>query len=126
MMYVTVSGEVPEHAVVSKKTGLVFEKGLIDKHLQLSSTCPITGSEISADDFIEVKCKSNFKDQATIFIFHNCWLKYLANKVVKPRQISATSIPGLLSMLQVVMYSYLFICLLLLVLSPLILLLHTE
>ena len=59
-----VSGEVPEHGVVSKQSGLLFEKRLIEKHLQLNSTCPILGTEMSVDDLVEVKgldvcdCKS--------------------------------------------------------------------
>ena len=50
-----VSGEVPQDAVVSKKTGHLYEKSLIMKYVGLDGKCPITGSDISEDDFVSVK-----------------------------------------------------------------------
>lgn len=74
-MFCAISGTVPEQPVVSK-TGLVFEKRLIDKYVQETNKCPITGEPMSQEDLLIVK----------------------SNKAVKPRTTPATSIPGLLSL----------------------------
>ena len=50
-----VSGEVPQEGVISKKSGLIFEKRLIEKHLETSSSCPVTRDELSLDDLISIK-----------------------------------------------------------------------
>ena len=50
-----VSGEVPTQGVISKKTGLLFEKRLIEKHLEYTKTCPVTNQEMQLDDLIEIK-----------------------------------------------------------------------
>ena len=73
-----VSGEVPQEPVVSRKTGHVFEKRLIEKHLASSDKCPITGEDLSVDDLIAVK----------------------AHRTVAPRDLTATSIPGILALFQ--------------------------
>ncbi|KAJ1963130.1 hypothetical protein IWQ62_003312 [Dispira parvispora] len=78
-MLCAISGEVPEVPVVSTKTGHVFEKRLILKHLEQHDTCPITGSELSVDDLVEVKSEPS---------------------VTKPRPPTLTSIPSLLSVFQ--------------------------
>lgn len=58
------------------KNGDIFEKRLIVKHIEVNGTCPITNEAMTLDDLIPVR---------------------LANSnAVKPRQLSATSIPGLL------------------------------
>ena len=54
-MFDVVSGEVPTQGVISKKTGLLFEKRLIEKHLEYSKTCPVTNQEMQLDDLIEIK-----------------------------------------------------------------------
>ncbi|KAL8272323.1 hypothetical protein Esti_003734 [Eimeria stiedai] len=73
-----VTGEVPEEAVFCPKTGLLYEKRLILKHISASGCCPVTGIHIQAQDLIDVK----------------------TNPTIKPRPLSASSIPGLLSCLQ--------------------------
>lgn len=73
-----ISGQPPEEPVFSPKTGHVYEKRLIEKLLESSGKCPLTKEEITKDDFVDMK----------------------ANKAVRPRPASATSIPGMLSLLQ--------------------------
>lgn len=73
-----VTGHPPEEPVFSPKTGHVYEKRIIMKHVESSGKCPVTKEELSKDDLVEVK----------------------ANKAVRPRPASATSIPGMLSLLQ--------------------------
>ncbi|RWW27769.1 hypothetical protein GW17_00007788, partial [Ensete ventricosum] len=73
-----VSGEVPEEPVVSKKSGLLFERRLIEHHITSHGKCPVTKEDLTTDDLVLVK----------------------TNKVVKPRPLQAASIPGLLGMFQ--------------------------
>lgn len=73
-----ISGTAPEEPVFSPKTGHVYERRLITKHLESMGKCPVTKEEMSADDLVDMKI----------------------NKAVKPRPASATSIPGMLSLLQ--------------------------
>ncbi|CAD8096354.1 unnamed protein product [Paramecium sonneborni] len=72
------SGELIETPVISKVSGHIYEKRLIEKHIESTGTCPITGRPLNQDDLIEVKVA----------------------KVQKPRPVTATSIPSLLSLLQ--------------------------
>lgn len=73
-----VSGHAPEEPVFSPKTGHVYEKRLIMKHVESTGSCPVTKEAITQDDLVPMK----------------------ANKAVRPRPASATSIPGMLSLLQ--------------------------
>lgn len=74
----TVSGTVPEEPVVSKKSGLLFERRLIEKVVQDTGRCPITDEALEKDDLVVVS----------------------TGHTIKPRPTPATSIPGLLSLLQ--------------------------
>lgn len=73
-----ISGHAPEEPVFSPKTGYVYEKRLIIKHIESVGKCPVTKDELSKDDIVDLK----------------------ANKAVRPRPASATSVPGMLSLLQ--------------------------
>jgi hypothetical protein len=75
-MFCAISGNVPEEPVVSKKSGHVFERRLIDKYVAETGRCPVTQSELSADDLLPLA----------------------SNKTVKPRTAPATSVPGLLGL----------------------------
>jgi len=78
-MICSISGETPEEPVVSKKTGHVFEKRVIEKYLRENDgKDPITHEAMSSEDLLALK----------------------VNKVVKPRPPTATSIPGLLHTFQ--------------------------
>ncbi|XP_060179085.1 pre-mRNA-processing factor 19-like [Lycium barbarum] len=78
-MNCSISGEVPEDPVVSKKSGLLFEKRLIERHISDYGKCPVTGEPLTTDDIIPVK----------------------TGKIVKPRPVQAASIPGMLGMFQI-------------------------
>ncbi|KAH8582305.1 PRP19 non-snRNP sliceosome component required for DNA repair [Cryptosporidium sp. chipmunk genotype I] len=73
----SISGTTPENPVISK-TGYVFEKRLIEEYIRCNNSCPITKSELSLDDLIQVKSTSS----------------------LKPRLIKNTSIPGILDSLR--------------------------
>ncbi|KAK4405958.1 Pre-processing factor 19 [Sesamum angolense] len=78
-MNCSISGEVPEEPVVSKSSGLLFEKRLIERHISDYGKCPITGEPLTMDDIVPVK----------------------TGKIVKPRPVQAASIPGMLGMFQI-------------------------
>ncbi|KAG9445748.1 hypothetical protein H6P81_011876 [Aristolochia fimbriata] len=77
-MICAISGEAPEDPVVSKKSGLLYERRLVERHIADYGKCPVTGEPLSMDDIVAVK----------------------TNKAVKPRPLQAASIPGLLGMFQ--------------------------
>jgi len=78
-MICAISGETPEEPVVSKKSGHIFEKRVIEKYLRENDgKDPITHEAMSSEDLLPVK----------------------VNKAVKPRPPTATSIPGLLHTFQ--------------------------
>lgn len=78
MVLCSISGQPPVTAVVSTKSGHVFEKSLIEKHLQVTGTCPITKEDLSVADLLPLQ----------------------GNSAVKPRPPSATSVPGLIQLFQ--------------------------
>ncbi|KAL5542356.1 hypothetical protein UlMin_010066 [Ulmus minor] len=77
-MNCAISGEVPEEPIVSKKSGLLFEKRLIERHISDYGKCPITGEPLTMDDIVPIK----------------------TGKIVRPRPVQAASIPGMLGMFQ--------------------------
>ncbi|KAJ3035681.1 hypothetical protein HDV00_003568 [Rhizophlyctis rosea] len=77
-MFCSLSGEPPEQPVVSTKSGALFERRLITKYIADNGRDPVNGEALTTDDLIEVK----------------------ANKIVKPRPPTASSVPTLLMSLQ--------------------------
>ncbi|MEW5314056.1 MAG: hypothetical protein WDW38_005580 [Sanguina aurantia] len=75
-MFCAISGSVPEHPVVSVKSGLLFEKTLVEKYVRETGVCPITKETLGSDDLLPLK----------------------TNKAVKPRTAASTSIPGMLGL----------------------------
>ncbi|XP_011013445.1 PREDICTED: pre-mRNA-processing factor 19-like [Populus euphratica] len=77
-MHCSISGEVPGEPVVSKRSGLLYEKRLIERHVSEYGKCPITGEPLTMDDVVPVE----------------------TGKIVKPRTVQTASIPGMLGMFQ--------------------------
>ncbi|CAM6129516.1 unnamed protein product [Calypogeia fissa] len=77
-MFCAISGVAPEDPVISRKSGLLYERRLIEKHLMEHGTEIITGEPLSAEDLITVK----------------------TSKAVKPRPLQAASIPSMLGLFQ--------------------------
>jgi pre-mRNA-processing factor 19 len=73
-----ISGTTPEEPVVSSRTGQVYEKRLIEKYIEANGKEPGTNEILEVKDLIAVK----------------------VNKSVKPRPITATSIPSMLQLFQ--------------------------
>eukprot|EP01017_Pseudomicrothorax_dubius_P013252 TRINITY_DN1576_c0_g1_i2.p1 TRINITY_DN1576_c0_g1~~TRINITY_DN1576_c0_g1_i2.p1 ORF type:complete len:258 (+),score=58.48 TRINITY_DN1576_c0_g1_i2:166-939(+) len=78
LLHCAISGEALEVPVASRRSGHVFEKRVITKHIEATGKCPITGQDLSLDDLIPLQI----------------------NKTVKPRPPNAAGVPGLLSLLQ--------------------------
>ena len=58
------SGQPLKHAVISTKSGHVFEKAIIERHLNDTGQCPITGAEMSASaDLVEVQVAASSQAQ---------------------------------------------------------------
>ncbi|CAG8579554.1 3908_t:CDS:2 [Acaulospora morrowiae] len=74
-----VSGEPPQEPVISKKSGHIYEKRLIEKYIADYGKDPVSGEEINEGDLLEVKASP---------------------KTVKPRPPTLTSIPSLLAVFQ--------------------------
>ncbi|EOO02876.1 putative cell cycle control protein [Phaeoacremonium minimum UCRPA7] len=77
-MLCAISGEAPQEPVVSKKTGTVFEKRLIEKYIEENGKDPVTGDELDLEDLLPLK----------------------SSRIVYPRPPTLTSIPALLSTFQ--------------------------
>ncbi|KAL7749206.1 hypothetical protein RI367_005358 [Sorochytrium milnesiophthora] len=78
-MFCSLSGEACVTPVVAK-SGYVYEKRLIEKHLEENGTDPVTGDSLSEDDLVLVKSAPDAP----------------SSKFVSPRLTSHTSIPSLL------------------------------
>lgn len=78
MSVCSISGEVPREPVVSVKSGHIFEKSLVEKHIKQTGRCPVTDEELNIEDLIAVK----------------------TSKSIHPRSPQTTSIPGLLATFQ--------------------------
>eukprot|EP00744_Colponema_vietnamica_P007814 GILI01011195.1.p1 GENE.GILI01011195.1~~GILI01011195.1.p1 ORF type:complete len:515 (-),score=148.05 GILI01011195.1:117-1661(-) len=74
----SISGSVCEEPVASKSSGHIYEKRLVEKHIQATGQCPITQQPLSVDDLVRLQVSKN----------------------VKPRPVAATSIPGMLQLFQ--------------------------
>lgn len=75
----SLSNEVPEHPVISPRSGHVFERRLIEKYLAENGTDPIDQQPLAPEELIELK----------------------TSPFVRPKPPSATSIPAILKTLQV-------------------------
>ncbi|KAI1174129.1 WD40-repeat-containing domain protein [Nemania sp. FL0916] len=77
-MLCAISGEAPQEPVVSKLSGSVFEKRLIEKYIEENGKDPVSGQDLTLEDLLPIKTA----------------------RVVRPRPPTLTSIPALLSTFQ--------------------------
>ncbi|KAK9791888.1 putative WD40-repeat-containing domain protein [Seiridium cardinale] len=77
-MLCALSGEAPQEPVVSKLSGAVFEKRLVEKHIEEGGKDPVTGEDLTLDDLLPIKTA----------------------RIVRPRPPALTSIPALLTTFQ--------------------------
>ncbi len=55
VMLCSISGVVPDEAVVNTKTGFVYERRLITKHLESTGTDPHTGEALGLSDLLPLR-----------------------------------------------------------------------
>jgi len=77
-MLCAISGTTPEEPVVSAKSGQIYERRLIEKYLDANGKEPRSNEILEQKDLVAVK----------------------VDKAVKPRPITATSIPSMLQLFQ--------------------------
>ncbi|PHH69233.1 hypothetical protein CDD82_7902 [Ophiocordyceps australis] len=77
-MLCAISGEAPQEPVVSKKSGIVYEKRLIQQYIGEHGTEPGSGDALVAEDLLPIKSAA----------------------IVRPRPPTLTSIPALLATFQ--------------------------
>lgn len=53
-MYCAISGVTPKEPVLSK-TGYVFERRLVEEHVQRLGTCPITKEPLTENDLTDIR-----------------------------------------------------------------------
>lgn len=73
-----ISGAPLQDPVVSKKTGHIFERSLIEKHIASTGECPITHQPLSNSDLIAIQTTTP----------------------IKPRPLNTTGVPQLITILQ--------------------------
>ncbi|WVQ97432.1 hypothetical protein IAU59_004545 [Kwoniella sp. CBS 9459] len=79
MFFCAISGSPPTAPVVSKTSGTVYEKALIERYIEENGTDPISGEPLTKEDLVDVKAKPS---------------------TIPPRPANQTSIPALLTALQ--------------------------
>lgn len=57
MFFCAISGEPPQDAVVSQKSGHVYERRLITKYIEENGTEPITGDKLEESDLISIQAR---------------------------------------------------------------------
>lgn len=73
-----ISGAPLQEPVVSKKSGHIFERSLIEKHIASTGECPITHQPLSNSDLIAIQ----------------------TNTPIKPRPLNTTGVPQLITIMQ--------------------------
>ncbi len=53
-MYCSISGVAPREPVLSK-TGFIFERRLIEEHIQQTGQCPVTNQQLTENDLTDIK-----------------------------------------------------------------------
>lgn len=79
MLKCVITGEIPEVPVISKKSGHIFERSLIEKIIRSEGKCPVTNEPLTLDDIVAVQSPE---------------------KIVQARAPSDTSIVNLLKIFQ--------------------------
>lgn len=85
---------------------MLFEKRLIEKAIKDQGKCPVTGENLVVEDLLVVQGTK----QCVMLSTYGCHREinaarfhlFTANKALRPRPISGTSIPGLLVAFQVI------------------------
>ena len=66
MFFCAISGEPPQDAVISQKSGHVYERRLIIKYIEENGTEPITGDKLEESDLITIQASEFFFRHAAV------------------------------------------------------------
>jgi pre-mRNA-processing factor 19 len=77
-MFCSISEETPQEPVVSRKSGHIFEKRLIEKHIRSTGACPVTREPLALEDLMPLAIRPP----------------------MKPRPASLSSMPALIQTVQ--------------------------
>lgn len=69
LYYCSLTEEVCEVPVVSKQTGHVYEKRIIEKYIDANGTCPSTGQSLTKEDLIEINGKEKLIILYPLFMY---------------------------------------------------------
>jgi pre-mRNA-processing factor 19 len=78
MLFCAISGETPKQPVLSRVSGQIYERALVESYLDENGRDPVTGEESKPEDLIDIK----------------------APREIAPRPPNVTSIPSLLAVFQ--------------------------
>jgi hypothetical protein len=84
---------------VLSRTGYIFERRLIEEHVQRLGTCPVTQEALAESDLTDIKGGWVGGWERTA-LGGGCSVCLVVNRVVKPRTATATSIPAMLQTFQ--------------------------
>jgi len=51
----SITGKATSEPVISKKNGNIFDKGALEKHIDMYGTCPISNLQMTHDDYLSIK-----------------------------------------------------------------------
>jgi len=66
MFFCGISGEPPQDAVVSAKSGHVYERRLILKYINDNGTDPLTGEKLEESDLLTIKAGASLESQCRV------------------------------------------------------------
>jgi pre-mRNA-processing factor 19 len=99
----SVSGVVPRDAVLCTKSGHLYERGLITKHIEATGRDPVTNEEVTVDDLLAVKSECGVSRDWQRPLWHPpppSPSSLPGAKAVKPRPVAAASVTDLLGLFQ--------------------------
>ena len=60
-MFCAISGTAPERPVVSTKSGHIFEQSVVEKYIESTGKCPVSGEPLEASDLLPIKVNGSVK-----------------------------------------------------------------
>lgn len=62
----SISHQSPIKPVVARTTGLIFERSVVEKYIELNETCPITHTPLTLSDLTPISGKSSFDPEKSL------------------------------------------------------------
>jgi len=87
----SITGEIAEVPVASKKTGHIYEKRNIEKYINANQLDPITNQLITKDDLVPIK---------GIYCSQSLFVNGIVSNIIKPRPTNSTGVSDLVTIFQ--------------------------